>query len=83
MTTVREIPAGSGINGRPILEEMPGIRHIAFHRDGSWFTWCGRPVPKDHRCPSQEEIESRYPFVAMNCYECHARYRNLECKPWA
>lgn len=75
MPDVREIPPGSGINGRPILDHDPTTRHIAYHRGGVWFTWCGHRVPDDHMCPSERELaraQQRRPLG--NCADCHDRY---------
>ncbi|TKG63096.1 hypothetical protein [Prauserella endophytica] len=76
MANVREIPAGSGINGRPILDHDPDTRHIAYHRDGVWFTWCGERVPEDHMCPSEREQQARqrHRGPLRNCTDCHDRY---------
>jgi len=82
----REIPPGSGIHGRPILEDLaavyPHTRHLAFYRSGAWWTWCGQRVPDDHRCPSRQEIEASWPYYASNCETCHRRYRELSGWPW-
>lgn len=77
MTSVQEIPPGSGIHGRPVLDD-PEVRHLAYHRPDSdrWgYTWCGRVVPKVHHCPpGHDELER--PFRPMrNCQNCHDAYR--------
>lgn len=83
---LREIPAGSGIHGRPILEDLsskrPHTRHLAFHRGGIWWTWCGQRVPAEHRCPSVQQIASTWPYYAGNCASCHDRYKQLDGQPW-
>jgi hypothetical protein len=81
---LREIPEGSGIHGRPILErDQPGNeRHLAFHRKGDWWTWCYKRVPSDHRCPDREEIASSWPHYVRNCEECHRNYKALNGQPW-
>lgn len=85
--TIREIPDGSGIHGRPILQDQtadrPHTRHLAFYRDGDWWTWCGQLVPRNHMCPSREEIAAEWPHYAGNCERCHARYKELGGEPWA
>lgn len=71
---LREIPPGSGISGRPILEDQPNVEHIAYHHAGVWYTWCERVVPEDHRCPDRKEIEATY-GVLLNCFDCHKAYK--------
>lgn len=66
---VREYPPGSGINGRPILEDRN--RHLTTydHNRGVWVTWCGQDVPADHMCPTQREIEA-WQRPLGNCVVC-------------
>lgn len=71
---VREHPPGSGIHGRPILEDRK--IHLAHHRDGAWWTWCGQRVPDDHRCPTSRERD-RWQAVATNCQDCYDGYSAL------
>lgn len=82
MMSVREIPSGSNINGRPILDNKPGVRHLAFYRDGYWWTWCYEQVPRDHQCPSDEEVANHPPYVQKNCADCDMNYRALNGQPW-
>jgi hypothetical protein len=71
--TVREVPTGSGINGRPILDD--GLKHVAFYRTGAWWTWCGQRVPDDHMCPSLRERDQMRQFGPLcNCETCHRKY---------
>jgi hypothetical protein len=69
---VREIPPGSGINGRPILADK--LRHLAVHNDGKWRTLCGMVVPQDHRCPPYYEIMAK-PEEYLTCWRCDGIYR--------
>lgn len=72
---VRQIPTGSGINGRPILHDVqPDARHLAYHWEGTWYTWCGERVPEDHRCPHESEIRQARPWRSTNCDRCHKLY---------
>ena len=72
MGRVREIPMGSGINGRPILADKR--QHIARFREGHWWTWCGQRVPSEHRCPLHHEIMDR-PDEFLTCWGCDLKYR--------
>jgi hypothetical protein len=75
---VREIPIGSGINGRPILHD--DRRHIARYRQGHWWTWCGQQVPDEHRCPPYHEIMDR-PGTYLTCWDCDLKYRQEQGEP--
>ncbi|MGH3519978.1 MAG: hypothetical protein ACRDQ7_21850 [Haloechinothrix sp.] len=66
--TVREIPLGSGINGRPVL--VDNLKHVTYRRAGRWHTWCGQLVPEDHMCPVPEPNKG----PIKNCYVCHEKY---------
>jgi len=79
---VREIPEGSGINGRPILDDGTLLRHLAYHQAGTagvWgWTWCGEYISSDHQCPLNndgERIKGRYQRPVGNCEDCHALYQ--------
>lgn len=67
---VREIPTGSHINGRPVLDD--GHRHLArYDVDRElWVTYCGVDVPEDHRCPP---LGAHGP--AQTCWPCDVVYR--------
>lgn len=80
---IQEIPPGSGINGRPILDDKTLIRHYAYHQPGTpgvWgWTWCGEYVPTDHECPlanDGERINGRYQRPIGNCVDCDDLYRH-------
>lgn len=66
--TVKEYPHGSGIHGRPVLKD--NLKHVAYYRAGHWHTWCGQPVPEDHRCPAGASSDWR----VKNCADCHTKY---------
>lgn len=74
---LKEIPPGSGIHGRPILQDVqPGVRHLATWNDTrrKYVTWCDLEVPDNHMCPSREEVARGEPYVIQNCVTCHHRY---------
>lgn len=78
---VRTIPGLPDVNGRPILHDMqPGIRHLAYYRADTWYTWCGLPVPADHRCPSDDVVRQAFPWHMRSCHECYARYSDGRSK---
>lgn len=72
MNNVREIPAGSGIHGRPILADK--LRHIARYKSGAWWTICEQRVPDDHQCPSWDEI-MKIPGTFKTCWACDFAWR--------
>lgn len=83
MAQVREIPPGSGINGRPILDDGQLTRHLAYYAEGTrgiWgWTWCGEPVPADHMCPDENDLErqrAHFQRPVGNCVDCDAFYRH-------
>lgn len=78
MITVREIPDGSGIHGRPVLDDKR--RHIAYFdsvHDKVWVTHCGLRVPDDHLCPSYVEIMD-HPSEYLTCWPCDFAWRKRE-----
>lgn len=80
----RQIPEGSGINGRPILSTPPGVRHLAYWRPEAdcWgYTWCGVGVPAEHSCPTADAVAKAPPYVMKNCAECHRLYLAGERAP--
>lgn len=82
---LREIPTGSGINGRPLLGDDLR-RHLAYRVapgadgavDGIWgWTWCGLWVPDDHMCPHGNNgplITAIHQRPLGNCSTCHDFY---------
>lgn len=74
-TLVREIPAGSHINGRPVLED--GARHLARYDAARqlWVTYCGEDVPPDHHCPPLGRRPDGSSGPAPNCQTCASNYR--------
>lgn len=66
---IREFPPGSGINGRPILDDWKIHLTSYYDKHGAWFTWCGQRVPDDHKCPTAAERAAKQRPVT-NCIEC-------------
>lgn len=62
----------SGVDAAPILVEPVGTRHLAKRgRDGRYRTLCGRLVPEDHRCPTDDELRAHNVWTMMSCGDCH------------
>jgi hypothetical protein len=72
---IREIPAGSHINGRPVLDD--GHRHLAWYARelDIWVTYCGIDVPEDHRCPSLGRRPDGSSGPVPTCWSCDITYR--------
>lgn len=75
---VREIPTGSGINGRPILDDEQ--RHLARMVKGKMKTWCGLEVPDDHMCPPYYE-QMDNPGHYATCWPCDREYLTEQGEP--
>lgn len=67
----------SGVDAAPILADPPGTRHLARRgRDGRYRTLCGRLVPCDHRCPTDDELRAAKVWTMLSCGGCHHVWLN-------
>lgn len=76
---VLERPYGSGIHGRPALDD--NLKHLAYHRDGVWWTWCGQEVPADHMCPPIGRRPDGTPGAVLTCWDCDLLYKRHRGMP--
>ncbi|WP_326944588.1 hypothetical protein OG439_32955 [Amycolatopsis sp. NBC_01307] len=70
---VLERPRGSGINGRPALAD--NLKHLAFHDDGVFRTWCGQEVPREHQCPAVGRRPDGTSGAVLTCWDCDLLYK--------
>jgi hypothetical protein len=68
MTGGEGTPPGSGIYGRPVLDQRT---HLT--RAGN-LTYCGRQVPADHVDPPRDEMLD-HPWLYQTCWPCDLVYR--------
>lgn len=70
---VLERPLGSGIYGRPALDD--NLKHLATYDDGVWVTWCGQEVPRDHECPPIGARPDGSAGPVLTCWDCDLLYK--------
>ena len=71
----RTLGLPAGVEAGPVLDDPPGVRHLAkLGVDGRWYTLCGQKVPKDHRCPTEQELRAIEVWTLRSCAGCHQVY---------
>jgi hypothetical protein len=70
-----ERPPGSGIWGRPALDD--NLKHLARYnlKTDVWTTWCKQEVPSDHKCPPVGRKPDGSPGPVPTCWACDFEYR--------
>jgi hypothetical protein len=76
---VLERPIGSGIHGRPALDD--NLKHLAYFDDGVFRTWCGQEVPRDHERPPIGQRADGNPGPTLTCWDCDLLYKRERGMP--